>query len=79
MNDTWKFHAPAARLYHLVHRDDAPKWNAVRTPDGIGTLMKAHSYPKGCQVVLAREKERTKQKPHDQVMREYDAQEIKPA
>ena len=76
----WKFESPAARLYHLIHHKESPKWNKVRTPKGIGTLMKAHSYPGGCQVVLMREKTRiNKSKEHPdgvQIMRQFNHSEI---
>ncbi len=72
--DAWKFPSPAARLYHLIGVE-----NAVRTPRGIGTLKKAHSYPGGCQVVLLHEKERVKNsnaKRGERVMRCFNHEEV---
>ncbi len=73
--DAWKFRSPAARLYHLIGVE-----NAVRTPRGIGTLKKAHSYPGGCQVVLLHEKERVKNsKKGDRVMQCFEYEEVEGA
>lgn len=73
--DEWKFHTPVARLYRLLGVE-----NGVRTPDGIGTLVKAHSYPNGCQVVLMRETQRigtSRRNPTGyQIMQAYDHQEV---
>ena len=79
--DEWKFPTPVARLYRYVHREENPKWNAVRTPKGIGTLMKAHSYPGGCQVQLMRERQTVKGggKNSQAIMRAFDHHEVRPA
>jgi hypothetical protein len=76
--NAWKFPGEAARLYHLIDRE-----NAVKTPRGIGTLKKAHDYPGGCQVVLMREKTRinkSRKNPEGvQIMRGFNAQEVEEA
>ena len=74
--DEWKFPTPVARLYKLID-----KHGAVRTPQGIGTLMMAHSYPKGCMVSLAAEKKTNSYQSGSgwKIVRYYDHEEVKGA
>jgi hypothetical protein len=58
--DQWKFETPVARLYKYVSTKETPKRGAVKTPHGQGTLLMAHSYPKGCMVELTAERRTAK-------------------
>jgi hypothetical protein len=73
VKDEWKFPTPVARLYRFVGKD-----GAVRTPDGIGTLLAARSHKKGCMVTLQAEREvnRYKAGAHWKIARYYDANEV---
>ena len=72
--DEWKFPTPVARLYRLVGRE-----GAVRTPDGIGTLLAARSHELGCMVSLAAERKTNEYKGGApfKICRYYDHTEVK--
>jgi hypothetical protein len=82
-----KLDSPCAHLYPYLSKGwppDAGKENAVRVfwqgRWRLATLMKAHSYEDGCQVVLMGEKETVKNdKKHSPVMRTVNWTEVRSA
>jgi hypothetical protein len=73
--DEWKFSTPVSRLYRYIDKE-----GAIRTPDGLGKLLMAHSYPKGCCVELTAERTVARYKATTwRICRYYDYDQVREA